>query len=213
MTAARALALALAITVAIAVVAHAASRSPAPTSHSGYTIKGTTTVGALKVNYRAQALLPASLRRRSANGGPVLRFGPIGSCRFNLSVSARVVARSGDETAADRVARLRPAASSANIYAQGTRDSAAWRVVRLKGSPRVRGIYVNPANLQTTNAIDGPRVRAWLEVRGTANDHADECHSGGPRYVGASLAQAFGAMTGTAFSVDLPRLTPPPAPG
>ena len=76
----------------------------------------------------------------------------------------------------------------------------------------MRGIWALPVSLRTTNAFDGPTRPAWLEVRGTANEHTEECHSGGPRYIGDSLAKAFGAMSGTAFSTDLPRLALPPRP-
>lgn len=85
-------------------------------------------------------------------------------------------------------------------------------MIRVQGSANVRGIWALPVSLRTTNAFDGTTKAAWLEVRGTANEHTDECHSGGPRYIGDSLAKAFGAMSGTAFSVDLPRLALPPKP-
>ncbi len=142
----------------------------------------------------------------------MLRFGPIGSCKYNMSISAKVVARTAGETAAQRVAAGRPG-SGPYVYAQGTRDSASWRVVRLKGTANVRALWIAPASLKTSRALRLPTIPAWLEVRGTANEHTDiACHSGGPRSIGASFSDAFGAMTGTAFSTNLPRTIGPPPP-
>jgi hypothetical protein len=200
----------------VAVLGLLALAPPAPASHdvtpyNRYTLLDETTLQPLDVNIRAYMLLPQSLRDRSRNRGPVLRFGPIGSCRFNMSIPADVDARDSSESASQRVARLLPARSD-YIYAQGTRNTAAWRVVRLRGSANVRAIWVLPVNLRTGFAFDAPRTPAWLEIRGIANEHADECHSGGPRYVGDVLADAFGAMSATAFSTNLPRTPLPPAP-
>lgn len=206
------LALVLLLAGIAAQVAHAQlSRAPRTTPYERYTIQGATGLDDLKVNWRAYPLLPSSLRDRTRNGGAVLRFGPIGSCRFNLSVFGQIVPRrEGDDAAAHNAERL--PAGRQYVYAHGTRASAAWRVIRVKGSANVRGIWTLPVNLRTTNAFDGSTKPAWLEIRGIANEHTDECHSGGPRYIGDSLARAFGAMSGTAFSVDLPRLQGPPKP-
>ena len=198
----------------LAAAAHAqaqSSRPPSTTPYSKYTLAGASTLNGAKLNFRAYALLPTKLPDRTANGGSVLRFGPIGSCKFNLAISAKVVARDATETAGQRVARLRPATSQ-YIYAQGTRASAAWRVIRVKGSASVRGIWVSPTSLRTSVLFGTPTTPVWLEVRGTADEHVEECHSGGPRYIGQSLADAFGAMTGTAFATDLPRPALPPNP-
>ena len=186
-----------------------AQRTPRTTPLGGYTLAGSTTLDDLNVDFRAYAILPTKLTDRTANGGAVLRFGPIGSCHFNLSIAARVRTRPPGTTAADRAAGLVPG-TGPYVYAQGTRGSSAWRVVRLRGSAHLRGIWLAPVGLRTTNSFQSPTVPAWLEVRGTADDHTAECHSGGPRYIGSVLATAFGAMTGTAFSTDLPRLTAPP---
>lgn len=204
--------LALLLAFAIAQIARAQT-APAPrtTPFERYTIQGSTTIDALKVNWRAYPLLPSKLPDRTRNGGSVLRFVPIGSCKFSLSISGRVVTRTEGESSTVHAAAALPATSQ-YVYTQGTRNSAAWRIIRVKGTANVRGIWVLPANLRTTNAFSGPTKPAWLEVRGTGIEHTDACHSGGPRYIGDSLAQAFGAMSGTAFSTDLPRLALPPKP-
>lgn len=209
----RILALALLLALLAASLAHAQGPRPqSVTPYSKYTISGQTELGSVDVGYRAYMLLPQKLRDRTANGGPVLRFGPIGSCNFNLSIAAKVVPRTGDENAGERAARLYRGASSQFVYSTGTRASAAWRVIRVKGSANVRGIYVLPVNLRTSFAFDTPITPAWLEVRATANDHSEECHSGGPRYIGATLAEAFGAASATAFGTNLKRLPLPPKP-
>ena len=189
---------ALVAVLAATTTAPAQGPVPTPTAYNKYTLSGTSTVGTVRAGFRAYALLPKSLPDRTANGGPVLRFGPIGSCRFNLSISAKVVARGPAETAQERTVRLRPA-SRQYVYAEGTRASAAWRVIRVKGTANVQGIYIAPGSVRTGPQFDSPSIPAWIEVRATANDHVSECHSGGPRYIGDSLAEAFGAMTSTAF--------------
>lgn len=209
----RILALALPLVLLAATLAQAQGpRTRAVTPYNKYTISGQTKLGSIDVGYRAYMLLPQKLRDRTANGGPVLRFGPIGSCNFNVSIAARVAARSGDETAGERAAGIYRGASSQFVYSTGTRSSAAWRVIRVKGSANVRGIYVLPVNLRTSFAFDAPTTPAWLEVRAIANDHSEECHSGGPRYIGATLAEAFGAASATAFGTNLKRLPLPPKP-
>ena len=205
----RATALALA---AAAVLAPAALATPAVTPYNRYTINDASTLAGLKVEFRNYLLFPKKLTDKTANGGPVLRFGPIGSCRFNLSVSANVTSRDVAETAVAHAARLQPA-DAPYVYAEGTRKTAAWRVVRLKGTANVRSIWVLPVSLRTTALYGGATVPAWLELRGTANEHTDgACHSGGPRYIGDILGEAFGATSGTAFSTDLPRVPGPPNP-
>lgn len=201
----------LAAVTTVATAQAQSSRTPSVGVYNGYTLSGTTRLDDATVGFRAYPLLPQKLRDRTRNGGPVLRFGPIGSCRFNLSISARVVTRDAAESATDHVARVQPATTQ-YVYASGTRSSAAWRVIRVRGSANVRGIWALPVSLRTTIAFDSPAVPAWLEVRGTANEHTEECHSGGPRYIGQVLAVAFGAMSGTAFATDLPRLPLPPRP-
>ena len=85
-------------------------------------------------------------------------------------------------------------------------------MIRVKGSATVRGLYEMPASVATTTAFGGPTKPVWVEVTGTGTEPVTECHSGGPRYIGASLADGFGSMTSTAFSTGLPRLPLPPKP-
>lgn len=202
----------VAVVLGLLALAPPATASHTVTPYNRYTINDSSTLQGLDVNSRAYLLLPQRLRDRTRNGGPVLRFGPIGSCRFNLSISADVDTRDPDESASEHVARLLPARSDF-IYARGTRNSAAWRVVRLRGTANVRALWALPVNLRTGAAFDAPTTPAWLELRGTANEHTDECHSGGPRYLGDVLGDAFGAMSGTAFSTNLPRTPLPVQPG
>ena len=122
-----------------------------------------------------------------------------------------VVPRDGSESADERVARLLPA-SDQYIYAHGTRGAASWRVIRVKGSAGVRGIYEMPASVATSVLFGSPTKPVWVEVRATAIEPVTECHSGGPRFIGATLADGFGSMTSTAFSTDLPRPAGPPKP-
>ena len=172
--------LALLLVIAAAQIAEAqGARAPRTTPFERYTIQAATTLDALKVNWRAYPLLPSKLRDRTANGGSVLRFGPIGSCRFNLSISGRVVARAEGESASVHAASALPAGSQ-YVYTQGTRESAAWRIIRVKGTANVRGIWTLPVSLRTTNAFNGPTKPAWLEVSGAAAEHTQECHSGWP---------------------------------
>jgi hypothetical protein len=201
--------IALTLLAALAAAALAASKKPTP--YGRYTLSGSRQLSGLTVNYRAYALLPTKLPDKTANGGSVLRFGPIGSCRYQLSISIRVVSRVGGESADDHVARLLPATEQ-YVYARGTRASSSWRVIRVRGSATVRGLYAMPTSVATSALFGSPRRPVWLEVRGTGTEPVRECHSGGPRFIGATLADAFGAMTSTAFSTNLPRPSGPPAP-
>ena len=120
--------LALLLVVAAAQIAQAQGpRAPRVGVYNGYTIQGATTLDSLKVNWRAYPLLPPQLRDRTANGGSVLRFGPIGSCKFNLSVSGRVVARTAGESA------------SAHAAERAARDQPVRLRVRARASPRPGG--------------------------------------------------------------------------
>jgi hypothetical protein len=200
---------ALALVVAISATALAASNKPTP--YGRYTLSGSTKLSGLTVGYRAYALLPSKLPDKTANGGPVLRFGPIGSCKYQLSISIRVVPRDGSESASQRTARLL-AADGQYVYAEGTRGPASWRVIRVKGSASVRCIYELPAAVAASIQFGSPTKPVWVEVRGTGTEPVTECHSGGPRFIGATLADGFGAMTSTAFSTNLPRSVGPPKP-
>jgi hypothetical protein len=147
------------------------------------TVAGTTTKYRLRLAY----VVPSTWRRRGRPNGLSRTFGPIGSCRFTVSVRVRAVL-GANETAAVRVARLLPA-SGGLLLDNGTRTNRAWRVARTSGSSTVTGLLERPAPSVRTQPAGG---RAWLEVRFTARaDPSRECHSGGPRTVGAQTGDAL----------------------
>jgi hypothetical protein len=145
--------------------------------------------GASQVRYRLRLLytVPGTWRVRGRASGLTRTFGPIGSCRFTVRVSARAVA-DASETAAARVARLLPV-TGPRLLDAGTRANGAWRVARSTGSQAVTGLLVRPAPSVKTQPAGG---RVWLEVRFSATpDPRTECHAGGPRTVGAQSGDAL----------------------
>jgi hypothetical protein len=146
-------------------------------------------VPSVQTRYRLRLtyVVPGSWRVRGRPSGLARSFGPIGSCRFTVRVSARAVT-DASEPAAARVARLRPAGRGLLLDA-GTRSNAAWRVVRTSGHSTVTGLLVRPA---PTVRRQPPGGRVWLEVRFVASaDPSRECHAGGPRTVGAQTGDAL----------------------
>jgi hypothetical protein len=146
--------------------------------------------GASQTQYRLRLAytVPGTWRVRGRASGLTRTFGPIGSCRFAVRVSARAVADAGGETAAARVARLLPT-TGPRLLDVGTRSNAAWRVARPTGSQSVTGLLVRPAPSVKTQPAGG---RVWLEVRFAATpDPRTECHAGGPRTVGAQTGDAL----------------------
>jgi hypothetical protein len=114
-------------------------------------------------------------------------FGPLGSCRFTVRLSARAVT-GPDESAAARLERVLPA-SGGTLLDSGTRRNFAWSVLRTRGTDAVTGLLERPAPSMKTQPEGG---RAWLEVRFTATaDPSRECHAGGPRTVGAQFGDAL----------------------
>jgi hypothetical protein len=145
--------------------------------------------GAQQTRYRLRLdyTVPGTWRARRGASGLSRSFGPIGSCRFTVRVSARAVG-DASEPAATRVARLAPA-TGARLLDSGTRTNRAWRVVRATGSQSVSGLLVRPAPSVRTQPAGG---RVWLEVRVRATpDPRRECHAGGPRTVGAQTGDAL----------------------
>ena len=145
--------------------------------------------GASQTRYRLRLAytVPGTWRVRGRAGGLTRTFGPIGSCRFTVRVSARAVA-DASEAAAARAARLLPA-TGPRLLDVGTRSNAAWRVVRPTGAQAVTGLLVRPAPSVKTQPASG---RVWLEVRFSATpDPRTECHAGGPRTVGAQTGDAL----------------------
>jgi hypothetical protein len=145
--------------------------------------------GAPQTRYRLRLayVLPGTWPVRGRPSGLLRAFAPIGSCRFTVNVTARAVA-DASEPAAARVARLRPATGPL-LLDSGTRSNAAWRVVRTPGESTVRGLLVRPAPSVKGQPANG---RVWLEVRFLARAQPGrECHSGGPRTVGARFGDAL----------------------
>jgi hypothetical protein len=148
----------------------------------------------LRLSYTVRGTWPA----RSGARGLSRSFGPIGSCRFTVRVSARAVT-DASESAATRVARLAPAATPAHLLDSGTRTNRAWRVVRASGSQSVSGLLVRPAPSVKTQPAGG---RVWLEVRFRATpDPRRECHAGGPRTVGAQTGDALATASVGGFQL------------
>jgi hypothetical protein len=137
----------------------------------------------LRTSYIAPASWKATKAKRDAT---TRRFGPVGSCKIKITVTARAVA-DVDESAAARVIRLLPTGRQ-RAHDEGTRRSAAWRVIRPRGTKTIIGMLVRRAPSVRTQP---PGKRVWLELRAVGNiDPNVECHAGAPR----NVATAFGDM-------------------
>jgi hypothetical protein len=147
------------------------------------TVAGTPSKYRLRLAY----VVPATWPRRGTGSAVTRSFGPIGLCRFTVRMTARAVT-GPSESAAARVERVQPA-SGGTALDSGTRRNFAWSVLKVRGSDTVRGVLERPAPSMKTQPAGG---RAWLEVRFTATaDPSRECHSGGPRTVGAQFGDAL----------------------
>ena len=147
------------------------------------TVAGTQTRYRLRLAY----VVPATWPRRGTGSAVTRSFGPIGSCRFTVRMTARAVTGPA-ESAAARVERVQPS-SGGTVLDSGTRRNFAWSVLRARGSDTVTGLLERPAPSMKTQPAG---ARAWLEVRFTARaDPSRECHSGGPRTVGAQFGDAL----------------------
>jgi hypothetical protein len=179
------IAAALAATILVAVVpAHAATvRVQRFSGFQDVTVAGTSTKYRLRLAY----VVPGTWRQRGRADGLARTFGPIGSCRFTVRVTTRAVT-GPSETATARVERIQPA-SAGTLLDSGNRRNFAWGVLRRRGSDTVTGLLERPAPTVKTQPTGG---RVWLEVRFTARaDPSRECHSGGPRTVGAQTGDAL----------------------
>jgi hypothetical protein len=153
------------------------------TGFQDVTVSGAQTRYRLRLTY----VVPGTWRVRGRPSGLSRSFGPIGSCRFTVRVTTRAVTDIS-EPAAARVARLL-SGTGALVLDTGTRSNAAWRVVRTSGQSTVTGLLVRPA---PSVKAQPPAGRVWLEVRFVARaDPSRECHSGGPRTVGAQSGDAL----------------------
>jgi hypothetical protein len=147
------------------------------------TIAGTQSQYRLRLAYG----VPGNWRRRGTGSAVTRTFGPIGSCRFTVRLTARAVT-GRDESAAARIERVQPV-SGGTVLDSGTRRNFAWSVLRARGTDTVTGLLERPAPSMKTQPAGG---RAWLEVRFTATaDPSRECHAGGPRRVGAQFGDAL----------------------
>ncbi|MDX6721219.1 MAG: hypothetical protein QOJ63_3473 [Solirubrobacteraceae bacterium] len=177
-------------TLVLALLAGAATAAGAQSRYVGFNgfSEGPVT-GAPDVSYvlRTSYIAPGSWKAAKAKRDAITRrFGPVGSCKFRVTVTARAVA-DADETASARVARLLPA-SGRFLHDEGTRNRAAWRVTRGTGSKTITGLLVRAAPSVRTQP-QGKRV--WLELIAVGTvDPKVECHAGGPR----SIAAAFGDL-------------------
>jgi hypothetical protein len=137
---------------------------------------------------RLSYVVPGTWRTRGTPRGLARSFGPIGSCRFTVRVSARAVADAAGQDAATRAARVLPG-TGRSLLDYGTRRNAAFRVIRASATNVVRGLLVRPA---PTVRQQPPNGRVWLEVRFTGTpDASPECHSGGPRTLGGRIGDAL----------------------
>jgi hypothetical protein len=155
--------------------------------------------GAQQTAYRLRLAytVPGTWRVRGRATGLTRTFGPIGSCRFTVRVTARAVT-DAPEAASARVARLLPT-TGPRLLDVGTRSNAAWRVARPVGAQAVSGLLVRPAPSIRTQPAGG---QVWLEVRFSATpDPRTECHAGGPRTVGAQTGDALATAVVGGFQI------------
>jgi hypothetical protein len=156
-------------------------------------IPGTGATYRLRLSY----VVPGSWHVRGQARGLSRTFGPVGSCRFTIRLTARATT-GADADAAARVARLLPG-SGRFVLDSGTRGNAAWRVVRTSGKPEVTALLVRPAPSVRTQPSGG---RVWLHVRVVSRaDPRTECHSGGPRTVGRQSGDALATAVVGGFEV------------
>jgi hypothetical protein len=147
------------------------------------TIAGTPSTYRLRLAY----VVPGNWPRRGTGSAVTRSFGPIGSCRFTVRMTARAVTGPA-ETAAARVERVQPS-SGGTVLDSGTRRNFAWSVLKARGSDTVTGLLERPAPTMKTQPAG---ARAWLEVRFIATaDPSRECHAGGPRTVGAQFGDTL----------------------
>src|SRR4051812_2016937 len=91
------------------------------------TIAGTQTKYRLRLAY----VVPATWPRRGTGSAVTRSFGPIGSCRFTVRVTARAVT-GPSESAAARLERVQPASGGTPLDS-GTRRNFAWSVLKRRG--------------------------------------------------------------------------------
>jgi hypothetical protein len=181
-----ALLLLAAISALVAATAYAARTEGRVTGFGEVAVRGSED---MRYVVRVRYTVPGSWRRVGRQKGLRHRFGPIGSCRIRVTISASTIA-DVKEGAVSRATRLLPGAGRA-VLDYGTRTNAAYRVVRAADGKGVNALLVKPA--PTVRQEPAPRI-VWIELRARAViDSRTECHSGGPRTVGRLLGDAFAA--------------------
>jgi hypothetical protein len=182
-----------AVSLLIAAVA-VAMLLPSPASGARVDVRATGDVavqGADTMRYRLRLAyaVPSSWRPIGRRRGLTRRFGPIGSCRIRVTLTAAVAADVPEDPVA-RTVRLLPAGAP-GVYDYGTRTNGAYRVARRSGTGELQAVLVKPAT--TVKQQPAPRI-LWIEMRARARiDPRTECHSGGPRTVGQQLGDTFAA--------------------
>jgi hypothetical protein len=152
-------------------------------------------VEGMRYRLRTGYAVPRSWRRVGRREALKHRFGPIGSCRIRVTISASVIA-AAQEDAVARATRLLPG-TGRKVLDYGTRTNGAYRVVRAPTGRGVNALLVKPA----PNVLRRPTPYiVWIELRARAViDPRTECHSGGPRTVGVQLGDAFAAIRLSGF--------------
>jgi hypothetical protein len=188
-----------AIAALVAATAYAARTKGHVTGFGEVAVKGSEDMRyVVRIRYAVPGSWPQVGRRK----GLRRHFGPIGSCRIRVTISASAIA-DVKEGAVDRVTRLLPG-TGRSVLDYGTRTNAAYRVVRAPAGKEVDGLLVKPA--PTVRQEPAPRI-VWIELRARAViDQRTECHAGGPRTVGGLLGDAFAAARLGGFQAAAPKL-------
>ena len=132
----------IALAALAAAVLAAVPAQTAPVRYQRFSGFQDVTVPDTQARYRLRLsyVVPGSWRVRGRAHGLRRKFGPLGSCRFTIRLTAGAVT-GADEDAAARAARLL-SSSDRFVLDQGTRGNGAWRVVRSRGHAVVTALSV-----------------------------------------------------------------------
>ena len=192
--------LAVAISALTAATAYGARAAGSVRVSGDAAVKG---AEGMRYRFRTGYTVPRSWRRVGRREALRHRFGPIGSCRIRVTISASVIAEPR-EGAVERATRLLPG-EGRSVLDYGTRTNGAYRVVRAPTGKEVNALLVKPA----PNVLRQPTPHiVWIELRARAViDPRTACHSGGPRTVGVQLGDAFAAIRLSGFLTATPGVT------
>lgn len=156
-----------------------------------YGMYGDSAVSGTKTSvYRASFVLPDSWRRigpRDFAARARLRFGPVGSCRSQITITGRNVLADADQTASEHAAQVLDV-PRVNVYGTSVRGRQASRVVRRPGTSNVSALMTVKSLRQEGTPV-GKAV--WTEILAQSTAGRD-CHTGGIREaIGFVLADAF----------------------